>query len=60
MWKESRLWTWQILGLLVKTLAADDNYAVLNRDKFTRPIQMQLPKEKKLFLNFWLHLRNLD
>ena len=59
MWKESRLWTWQILGLLVKTLAADDNYAVLNRDNLTIPIQMQISKKRKLFLDFWLHLQNL-
>ena len=34
--------TCQILELPVNTLAADENYPVLNRDNFTIPIQMQL------------------
>ena len=45
-WKKSPLLTWKILGLLVKPLAADDNYAVLNRGNLTIPIQMQLPTKK--------------
>ena len=51
--KKSPLLTCQILGLLVKALAADGNYAVLNRDNLTIPIQMQLSnKKKKIFSIF--------
>ena len=39
----------QILGLLVKTLAADAKYPVFNRDKLTMPIQMQLSQKQKTF-----------
>ena len=53
-WAKVFLLTYQILGLLVNTLAADENYAVLNRDNLTIPIQMQLFTNKKLFLDFLL------
>ena len=36
--KKSRLFTCQILGLLVNTLAADEKYSVLNRGNLTIPI----------------------
>ena len=45
----------QNLGLLVNTLAVDDNYPVPNRDNLTIPIQMQLYQKKKPFLNVLLH-----
>ena len=41
-WKKSLLLTWEIFGLLVNTLAADEKYPVLNRNNLTTPIQMQL------------------
>ena len=47
------LLTCQILGLLVNTLATDENYPVFNRDNLTIPIQMQLLK--KIFSIFLLH-----
>ena len=53
--KKSLLLTWQILGLLVNTLAADEKYPVLKRDNLTIPIQMQLSKKEKNFLKFFLH-----
>ena len=37
------------MGLIVKTLAADKRYPVLNRDNLTRPIQMQLSQKQKTF-----------
>ena len=40
------------MGLLVNTLAADDNYPVLNRDNLTIPIQMQLSHKIKIFSRF--------
>ena len=46
-WKKSVLLTYEILGLLVNTLATDEKYPVFNRDKLTIPIQMQLSKEQK-------------
>ena len=50
--KESLLLTWQILGLLVKTLAADEKYPVLDKDNLTIPIQMQLSQKQKHFSEF--------
>ena len=41
-WKKSLLLTCKILGLLVNTVAADENYPPLNRDNLTIPIQIQL------------------
>ena len=51
--KKSRLFTCQIFGLLVNTLAADEKYPVLNRDNLTIPIQMQLSQKKKTFSQFF-------
>ena len=45
----SLLFTCQTLGLLVKILAADEKYPVLNRDNLMRPIQMQLSQKQKTF-----------
>ena len=47
------LLTRQILGLLVNTLAADENYPILSRDNLTIPIQMQLSQKKKAFSRFF-------
>ena len=58
--KTGLLLTWQILGLLFNTLAADKKYPVLNRDNITIPIQTQLSQKQKTFSNFLLHLLNLD
>ena len=52
-WKTSLLLTYQILELLVNTLAADDKYLVLNRDKLTIRIQMQLSKKQQTFSTFF-------
>ena len=61
-WKKSLLLTWQILGLLVNTLATDEKDPVLNRENLTIPIQMQLPQKQKsfsqLFRAFLKYLRN--
>ena len=51
-WKESLLLTWQILGLLVTTLAAYKKFLVLHRDNLTIPIQMQLSQRQKTFSEF--------
>ena len=48
-WKKSLLLTCKILGLLVNTLAADEKYLVLNRDKLTIPIEMHFSKKEKTF-----------
>ena len=48
-WKKSLLLTCKILGLLVNTLAADEKYPVLNRDKLSIPIQMQLSEKESTF-----------
>ena len=57
--KKSLLLTCQILGLLVKTLAANEKYLVLNGENLTIPIQVILSEKKKFFLNFLLHFWNL-
>ena len=51
-WKESLLLTWQILRLLVTTLAAYKKFLVLHRDNLTIPIQMQLSQRQKTFSEF--------
>ena len=51
-WKRSLLLAFQVLGLLVKTLAADEKYPALNRDNLTIPVQMQLSMKKKTFSQF--------
>ena len=51
-WKGSLLLAFQVLGLLVKTLAADEKYPALNRDNLTIPVQMQLSMKKKTFSQF--------
>ena len=48
-WKKSLLLTCQISVLLVNTLAADEKYLVLNRDKLTIPIEMHFSKKEKTF-----------
>ena len=52
-WKKSLLLTYQILGLLIHTLAADGKYPVLNREILMKPIQMQLYHKQKKFSDFF-------
>ena len=39
--------TCEILGLVLKTLAANEKYPVLNRDNLTIPFQMQLSQKQE-------------
>ena len=57
-WKTSLLLTCQIFGLLVNTLAYNEKYPVLPRDKFTIPIQMQLSQKKTFCLFFTAFLKS--
>ena len=41
-----------MLGLIIKTLRADEMYPVLNRGNLTIPIQMQLSQKQKTFGQF--------
>ena len=43
----------QILRLFPDVLGANDKYSVLNRDKLTIPIQMQLYQKQKTFAQFF-------
>ena len=52
-WKKSFLLTSQIFGLVVNTLALDEKCPLLNRDKLTIPIQMQLSQKQKIFYEFF-------
>ena len=56
--KNSFLLRCQILGLLVKTFAADEKCPVHNRGNLTIPIPMQLSEKEKFFLNFWTNFPN--
>ena len=51
--KKFLLLTWQILGLLVNTLAADEKYPLLKRDNLTIPIQMHLSQKQNHFPQFF-------
>ena len=43
----------KIKSLFVNTLTADDKHYLLNRDKFTQRIQMQLYQKQKPFSEFF-------
>ena len=43
----------QNLRTVFKILTADDKYSLLNREKLTQPIQMQLCNKQKTFPNFF-------
>ena len=45
--------TSQIVGLLVNTFPANEEYPVLNRDNLTIPIQKQLSQKQKTFFQFF-------
>ena len=44
-----------VLKYFVRTVTADDNYSLLNRDNLTEPIQMLLSQKQKAFSQFFLH-----
>ena len=52
-WKKSLLLAWEVSGLLVNTLDADEMYPFPNRDKLKIPIQMQLSQKQKTFPRFF-------
>ena len=59
-WKKSFLIICKILRLFVNTLTAGHKFSLLNRDKLTQPIQMQLSKKQKAFSNVFLHFWRVD
>ena len=59
-WKKSLLLTCQILGLLVKTLDANDRYPVLNRYYLTIPVEMQLCQKQKTFTGVFSFILNFS
>ena len=58
-WKMSFLEKCKILRMFFNTLTTDDKVS-LYRTNLRQPIQMQLSKKKKLFLNLLLHFWNLN
>ena len=54
--KEYLLLTCQILGLLVNTLATDEKYLALNREKLTVLVQMELFEKQTTFSLFFAAL----
>ena len=48
-WKQSLLVMHKIVRLFVNALSADNKHYLLNREKLTQPIQMQLPQQQKRF-----------
>ena len=53
-WKESLLVIHEILRLFVNTLTVDEKHYLLNRDKLTQLIQIQLAQKQKTFSGFFL------
>ena len=49
----SLLLTWQMLGMFLNTLAADEKYPLLKRDNLTVPIKMQLSQKHITFSQFF-------
>ena len=54
-YKKSLLLICKISRLFPNTLSADGKYSLFKRDNLTQPIQMQLSRKEKIFLNFFLH-----
>ena len=54
-YKKSLLLICKISRLFINTLSADNMYSFFNRENLTQPIQMQLSRKEKIFLNFFLH-----
>ena len=44
-----------ILGLFVNILTTYDKHSFFNSENLRQALQMQLSKQKKLFLNFFVH-----
>ena len=51
--KRSLLVIWKISRLFPNTLNGHGKYSLLNRDKLTQPIQMQLSRKQKTFSQFF-------
>ena len=50
----------QILKLFVNILTIGDKYSLQNKENLRQPIQMQISKKQKKFLNFLLYFWNLS
>ena len=50
-WKTSLLVRYEVLGLFVKIMTADDKYFHDNKDNLQQPIQMHLSENPKSFLS---------
>ena len=48
-----------ILGLFVNMLTTYDKHSFCNSENLRQALQMQLSKQKKLFLNFFVHFWTL-
>ena len=48
-----------ILRLLINTFTADEMCSPLNRDSLTQTIHMILSQYKKMFLEFFWHLKSI-
>ena len=48
----------KILGVFFNTLTVDDKHYLLNRDKLTPPIQVQLCQKLKAFSEFFFPFSN--
>ena len=53
-WKKSLLVICKIFGLFVNTLTAGHKFFLLNRDKLTQSIQIQLSKKQKAFYQLFV------
>ena len=50
----------KMLGVFVKKLTADGKYSFPDREDLLQPVQLQLSKKRKGFLDFLLHIWNLN
>ena len=55
--KKTLLVIWKMFGLFLNIFTPSHKFSLLNRDKSTQAIQMQLSKNKKLFLIFYFILK---
>ena len=53
------LFKFEILGLIVNRLTADDKYSRRNIQNLTQELQTAISQNKRLFLEFLLHISNL-
>ena len=55
----SLLVIWEMLGLFIYTLTADDRYSLRNSNNLLQPIQMQLSKKQTFFFSIFFGISKI-